>query len=314
MRSFYPPIEPFQTFRMQVSDIHEIHGEQCGNPDGKPIIFLHGGPGGGLDPNHRRYFHPEKWRVILFDQRGCGRSTPFGNLEQNTTPDLVSDMEAIRIKLGIDKWHVFGGSWGSTLALAYAVAHPERVCGLILRGIFLLRKKEIHWFYQHGASEIFPEEWDKFLAPIPEAERSDLLTAYHKRLNSQDSRILSEAAKAWSIWEGSTSKLLPDPNMVEHFGEDAFAYAFARIENHYFMNKGFFPEDNYLLNHCHRFAHIPGVIVQGRYDMPCPVRSAWDLHKLWKRSELKIIPDAGHSASEMGIIDALVQATDFFAL
>ncbi len=312
MRSLYPEIEPFHTFELPVSDLHTIYVEESGNPQGKPIVFVHGGPGGGTEPKQRRYFDPQKWRIILFDQRGCGKSRPFSCLEQNTTWDLVADMEAIREKLGFDKWHVFGGSWGSTLSLAYAIKHPERVLGLILRGIFLVRHSEIQWFYQFGASEIYPDAWDDFLAPIPEAERGDLLSAYHKRLTSSDERVVTEAAKAWSTWEGRTSKLIPNADFISHYSNDHFAHAFARIECHYFANKGFFEEDGWLLKNVNRIAHIPAVIVQGRYDMPCPVRTAWDLSKAWAKAELKIISDAGHSAGEPGITEALVNATDRF--
>lgn len=313
MRTFYPPIEAYNSFRLDVGNGHNLYVEEAGNPRGKPIVFLHGGPGGGIDADHRRYFDPAKWRIVLFDQRGCGKSTPFGTLENNTTWTLVSDIETIRGKLGIDKWHVFGGSWGSTLALAYAISHPERVNGLVLRGIFLLRKQEIDWFYQHGASEIYPDAWDDYLAPIPQEERGDLVSAYHKRLTGTDKPTLAQAAKAWSMWEGRTSKLVQDPRLVEHFSEGEFSYAFARIECHYFYNKGFFEEDGWLLKNVNRIRHIKGVIVQGRYDMPCPVRSAWDLHKAWPESRLEIIGLSGHAASETGTLDALIRATDEFA-
>jgi proline iminopeptidase len=307
--SLHAPIEPFNTFNLPVSDLHTIYVEEVGNPQGKPIVFLHGGPGGGLDEKQRRYFDPKVWRVILFEQRGCGRSTPFGELRENTTFDLVADIEKIRAHLGIKDWHVFGGSWGSTLALAYAITHPERVLGLLLRGIFLVRKCEIDWFYQSGASNFYPEEWCRFLKPIPEAERDNLVAAYHKRLNSSDKEVLHEAAFAWSTWEGATSKLIKDPEMVGRFGDSSFAYAFARIENHYFINGAFFSEDNWILKNVHRIAHIPGVIVQGRYDMPCPPVSAYELHKAWPKSELHIVEAAGHSLSEPGITEVLLAAT-----
>ncbi len=313
MRTFYPIIEPFNTFLLSVSPLHTIYVEQVGNPNGIPVIFVHGGPGGGLEANQRRYFDPNKWRIILFDQRGCGRSTPHGSLAENTTWDLVADMESIRQKLGIKKWHIFGGSWGSTLALAYAQSHHECVNSMVLRGIFLLRKQEIDWFYQYGASEIYPDAWDDYLAPIPKAEQGNLLEAYHKRLTSKDPLVVKDAAKAWSVWEGRTSKLVPDMKMIENFADDTFSYAFARIECHYFYHKGFFDYDGWLLQNVSRISHIPCVIVQGRYDMPCPVRSAWDLHRAWPKSELKIITPAGHSASEPGITDALITATDAFA-
>ncbi len=310
MRTFYPTIEPFDTFSLPVSPVHTLYVEQAGNPEGIPVIFVHGGPGGGIEANHRRYFDPKKWRIILFDQRGCGKSTPHGSIAENTTWDLVADMERIRQKLTIKTWHVFGGSWGSTLALAYAEKHPECVKSLVLRGIFLLRKQEINWFYQYGASEIYPDAWDDFLAPIPKAEQGNLLEAYHQRLTSSDPVVVKAAAKAWSMWEGRTSKLIPDAKMIENFADETFSYAFARIECHYFYHKGFFGEDDWLLKNINRVAHIPAIIVQGRYDMPCPVRSAWDLHRAWPQSQLKIIANAGHSASEAGIMDALITATD----
>lgn len=308
----YPEIEPFDSFRLQVSELHTLYVEQAGNPNGKPIVFLHGGPGGGIDAKNRRYFDPNKWRVILFDQRGCGQSKPFSCLEQNTTWDLVQDIETIRTKLGIEQWTVFGGSWGSTLSLTYALTHSDRVLGLILRGIFLLRRSEIQWFYQFGASELFPDYWDDFLKPIPIEERSNLLEAYHRRLNSPDANIVAEAARAWSLWEGRTAKLIPDSDFAAHFGEDEFSNAFARIENHYFSHQGFFKEDGWILKNMDRMAHIPGVIVQGRYDLCCPVRSAYDLSKAWPKAQLIIVPDAGHSASEDGIRGALIDATDRF--
>ncbi|MCA9507395.1 MAG: prolyl aminopeptidase [Myxococcales bacterium] len=313
MNTLFPPIEPFNHFHLQVSELHSIYVEEVGNPDGKPVIFVHGGPGGGIEEKHRCYFDPKKWRVILFDQRGCGKSTPFGELKENTTFDLVSDMERIREKLHIDAWHVFGGSWGSTLSLSYAITHPEMTKSLVLRGIFLVRKQEIDWFYQHGAGIYYPEEWEKFLEPIPKNERDDLVKAYHKRLNSSDSATIHRAAKAWSAWEGATSKLKKNPQMVESFSDEHFAYAFARIENHYFINNAFFKEDNWILNNAEKIKEIPGVIVQGRYDMPCPPVSAYELHKKWPKSELIIVEEAGHSASEPGITSALIAATNHFA-
>lgn len=313
MHAFYPPIEPFHVLQFPVSPIHTLYVEQVGHPKGIPVVFLHGGPGGGLDPDHRRYFDPNRWHVVLFDQRGCGKSAPFGSIEENTTWDLVADIERIRTHLGIEQWYVFGGSWGSTLSLAYAQTHPERVLGLILRGIFLLREREIQWFYQYGASELFPEYWEQFLAPIPPGEQHDLLTAYHRRLTSNHEATLLEAARAWSTWEGSTSKLLPNPKTIDAFGDPHFAYAFARIECHYFFNKGFFQTDGQLLHNAHRLQQIKGTIIQGRYDMPCPVRSAFDLHRAWPNSKLVVVPDAGHAASEPGIRSALIQATDHMA-
>lgn len=312
MREFYPEVEAYKTGMLKVSDVHTLYYEEAGNPNGKPVVFVHGGPGGGVDASMRRFFDPKVWRVILFDQRGCGKSTPFSELKDNTTWDLVADMEKLRTELKIEKWTVFGGSWGSTLALAYAISHAQRVESLILRGIFLLREKEIRWFYQEGASFIYPDAWDKYLEPIPENERHDLVTAFYKRLTSPDKEVRSKAAKAWSIWEGSTSKLYTDPSFVERFAGDEFADAFARIECHYFVNKGFFKEDGWLLKNIDKIRHIPAWIVQGRYDVVCPATSAWELHKAWPESKLFIINDAGHSASEPGIKSKLIEATDFF--
>jgi proline iminopeptidase len=309
----YPPIEPYKTGRLKVSDVHELYFEESGNPNGKPAIFLHGGPGGGSDPKVRRFFHPEKYRIVVFDQRGCGKSTPYASLEANTTWDLVSDIEKLRAHLGIDKWLVFGGSWGSTLALAYAEKHPDRVTELVLRGIFLLRKKEIDWFYQEGASIIFPDAWEPYLAHIPAGERGDLVAAYHRRLTSDDPKVRLAAAKIWSGWEGGTSKLLPDADFTGHYEEDEFALAFARIEVHYFANRGFFEVDDQLLRDAAKIRHIPGVIVQGRYDVVCPIFSAWALHRAWPEADLVISPDAGHSAWEPANSRALVAATDKFA-
>jgi len=313
MKTLYPEIEPFDTRRLKVSPIHELYYEQVGNPTGKPAVFLHGGPGGGMVSDYRRYFDPEIYRVVLFDQRGSGKSTPHASLEENTTWHLVSDIEQLREHLGIDTWQVFGGSWGSTLALAYAERHPDRVAQVVLRGIFLCRPKEIQWFYQEGANAIFPDVWEEYLKIIPETERADMVTAYYRRLTSEDDSVRLEAARAWSIWEGSTSKLFFDPSMIEKFADPEFALAFARIECHYFMNNAFFNSDNYLIENVEKIRHIPSVIVQGRYDVVCPLMSAWDLHRAWPEAQLHIIPDAGHSISEPGIIDALVEATDNFA-
>ena len=313
MKTLYPPIEPYRTGTLKVSDLHTLYYEEAGTASGLPAVFLHGGPGGGLDADYRRYFDPAKWRVVLFDQRGCGKSTPHAELRENTTWTLVADIERLREKLGIEKWVVFGGSWGSTLALAYAETHPERCLGLILRGIFLLRRKELLWFYQEGASWLFPDAWDEYLKPIPEVERGDLMSAYYRRLTSDDPEVRMNAARAWSIWEGSTSKLHPDPKVIERFAGDTFAEAFARIECHYFVNGAFLRTDTQLLDDATKIAHLPGVIVQGRYDVVCPAASAWALHKQWPKAELKLIGDAGHSISEPGIIDALVDATDRFA-
>lgn len=310
MKEMYPELEPYSTGFLKVSDIHTLYFEEAGNPKGKPVVFLHGGPGGGLIPNYRRYFNPEKWRIILFDQRGCGHSTPFADLRENTTWDLVSDIEKLRNHLSIAKWAVFGGSWGSTLALSYAIKHPDSCTKLFLRGIFLLRKKEIDWFYQEGCSKIYPDAWEEYVKPIPMEERQDFVKAFHKRLTSEDPKVRKDAAKAWSVWEGSTSKLIPEADVVARFGEDEFADAFARIECHYFINKGFFSEDNFLLNNIDKIRHIPTVIVQGRYDVVCPAESAWDLHRAFPEAEFYLIADAGHSLSEKGIVDALIKATD----
>jgi proline iminopeptidase len=312
LKTLYPSIEPFDTGRLKVSPVHELYYEQCGNPQGKPVVFLHGGPGGGISSDYRRYFDPEVYRVVLFDQRGSGRSTPHASIEENTTWHLVADIERLREHLNIRHWQVFGGSWGSTLALAYAETHPDRVRELVLRGIFLCRPKEIQWFYQDGASAIFPDVWEEYLKVIPESERADMVSAYYRRLTSEDGAVRLEAARAWSIWEGSTSKLFFDPSMIEKFADPEFALAFARIECHYFMNNAFFSSDNYLIENVGRIRSIPAVIVQGRYDVVCPLMSAWELHRAWPEAQLHIIPDAGHSISEPGIIDALVTATDQF--
>jgi proline iminopeptidase len=312
MKTLYEPIEPYDTGMLPVSEVHTIYYEQCGNPEGKPVVFLHGGPGGGIVPEYRRFFDPQAYRVVLFDQRGSGNSTPHASLEDNTTWHLVEDIEKLREHLGIESWQVFGGSWGSTLSLAYAQTHPERVRELVLRGIFLCRKKEIQWFYQEGASAIYPDVWEEYVRIIPEAERGDFLTAYHRRLTSDDEAVRLEAARAWSIWEGSTSKLFPDADMIDHFGDAKFALAFARIECHYFMHNAFFDTDNYLIENIDKIRHIPAVIVQGRYDVVCPMMSAWELHRAWPEAELKITPDAGHSATEPGNISSLVEATDRF--
>ena len=314
LRTFYDEIEPYDTGHIRVSDVHELYYEQCGTPNGKPVVFLHGGPGAGLIPDYRRFFDPSAYRVILFEQRGSGRSRPHASLHENTTWHLVADIEKIREEFGIDQWLVFGGSWGSTLSLAYAVTHPDRVRGLVLRGIFLCRPKEIRWFYEEGlgASAIYPDNWEEYLRIIPEAERGDLIGAYYRRLTSDDESTRFEAAKAWATWEGSALKLLPDQKVIDDFTEPDKAIAVARIECHYFVNNCFFETDNYLLDHLDRVRHIPAVIVHGRYDVICPVMNAWDLHRAWPEAELNIIPDAGHAATERGIIDALVRATDGF--
>jgi proline iminopeptidase len=313
MRELYPPRQPYNEGELKVSDIHTIHFEESGNPEGKPIVLLHGGPGGGCPPFYRQYFDQKKWRLVMFDQRGCGQSKPHAELQENTTWDLVNDIEKLREYLNIHQWVVFGGSWGSTLSLAYSQTHPDRCKGLILRGIFMLRQKEIRWFYQEGASYIFPDAWEEYVKPIPINERDDLLTAYYQRLTSPDAQIRLEAARAWSIWEGSTSRLFPDLDLKQRFGIDAFAEAFARIECHYFINKGFIdPEDKLLLN-IDRIRKIPAVIVQGRYDVVCPMISAWELHRAWPEAEFIVVADAGHSMSEPGIRTCLMEATDKFA-
>ncbi len=309
----YPAIEPFRTGRLRVSALHELYFEESGNPQGKPVVFVHGGPGGGTDASQRRFFDPERYRIVLFDQRGCGKSTPHACLEENTTWDLVADMEALRQHLGIQRWQVFGGSWGSTLALAYAQTHPDVVTELVLRGIFLLRKQEIDWFYQFGASEIFPDAWEAYRDAIPPDERHDFLRAYYKRLTSDHAEVRLSAARAWSVWEGRTSKLIPEPASIARFDGAEFALAFARIECHYFMNKGFFDRDDFLLQGIDRIRHIPATIVHGRYDVVCPLTSAWELQKKWPEAELIIVPDAGHAASEPGNCRALVAATDRYA-
>ena len=314
MRTLYDAIEPYDSGHLSVSAVHELYYEQCGNPKGKPVVFLHGGPGAGLIPDYRRFFDPEAYRVILFEQRGAGRSKPHASLDDNTTWHLVEDIEKIREHFGVEQWQVFGGSWGSTLALAYAETHPETVSALVLRGIFLCRPKEIRWFYEdcQGASAIFPETWEQYVRIIPEAERGDMIRAYYRRLTSDDASVRLEAAQAWSVWEASALRLLPDQKMIDDFSEPDMATALARIECHYFVNNCFFDTDNYLLEHVNRIRHIPAVIVHGRYDIVCPVMNAWDLHRAWPEATLKIIPDAGHAATEPGIADALVQATDSF--
>jgi proline iminopeptidase len=315
LRTRYPSMEPYSTGFLRVSDVHELYYEESGNPRGKPAVFVHGGPGGGTDAKMRGFFDPKKYRIILFDQRGCGQSRPHASLEDNTTWHLVADMERLRQELGIEKWLVFGGSWGSTLALAYAETHPQRVTELVLRGIFLLRRWEIEWFYQNpgGAAALYPDLWERYIEPIPEEERADMIAAYYKRLTSDDAEVLGKAAKAWSIWEGATSFLRLNPDYIAKFQEDEYAAAFARIECHYFINKGFFQTDNQLIEGVGRIRNIPTVIVQGRYDVVCPMKSAWDLHRAWPEADLRIVPDAGHSAFEAGNIHELISATDRFA-
>ncbi len=312
MPELYPEIEPYDSGLLGVDDIHSIYYEQCGNPEGKPAVFVHGGPGGGCNAVHRRFWDPSAYRIVLFDQRGCGRSMPHAELRNNTTWDLVDDMEQLRQHLGIDRWQLFGGSWGSTLSLAYAQQHPGRVTELVLRGIFLLRRREILWYYQDGASRIFPEAWQEYLAPIPVEERDDMVAAYYKRLTSNDRDVRMAAARAWSTWEGSTSRLVPDADLIKRTGEDQFAEAFARIECHYFINGGFFKKDGELLDNVAHVHHLPAIIVQGRYDVVCPAESAYELHCAWPNSQLHVVPDAGHSALELGISAQLVTATNSF--
>lgn len=309
----FPAIEPFSEGRLAVGHGHEIYYEECGNPRGQPALIVHGGPGGGTNPTMRRYHDPRHYRIIMFDQRGCGRSTPHASLEANTTWDLVGDMERLREHLGVGQWQLFGGSWGSTLALAYAEAHPERVTSLILRGIFLLRRSELAWFYQEGCSWIFPDAWEAFEREIPADERHDMIRAYHKRLTDPNPRVQLSAATAWSVWEGTTLSLLEDAERIRRFAVQAYALAFARIECHYFVNDGFFERDGQLLHNAWRLAPIPGTIVHGRYDVVTPVRNAWDLHKAWPAADLRIVSDAGHAMTEPGIVHELVAATRHFA-
>lgn len=315
--SLYPSIEPYESGMLDVGDGNEIYWEVCGNPEGKPAVMLHGGPGGGCTEKHRRQWNPELYRIVLFDQRNCGRSEPHASdaavsLAANTTWDLVADMEKLREHLGIDRWQVFGGSWGSALALAYAQTHPDRTTELVLRGIFTLRPDELRWFYQEGASHVFPDLWEGFVAPIPVEERGDLMAAFHARLESDDPDLRVPAAKAWAQWEGGTVTLLPDPELVAEFGEERMALAFARIESHYFTHGGWFEPDQ-LIRDVDKIRHIPAVIVQGRYDMCTPMTTAWDLHKAWPEAEFHIVADAGHASTEPGIVDRLIAATDGFA-
>ncbi len=309
MRTFYPRIKPYATHDVVVDHIHTLYVEEAGNPKGIPVLFVHGGPGGGCSENDRRFFDPEKYRIILFDQRGCGRSRPHAELVGNDTRSLIDDMENIRQVLGVDKWVLFGGSWGSTLSLLYAQAHTDRVLGMILRGIFLCRSQDIQWFYQEGASRIFPDYWQDFLAIIPEAERDDLLSAYYQRLSGEDDLVRMSAAKAWSIWEGRCASLHPNPDLVAHLGSPRTALAMARIEAHYFKNNAFLSE-NEILAHVDKLKGISGVIIHGRYDMVCPLGQAYELHHAWPGSVLEVVRDAGHASSEPGTLDALIQATD----
>jgi len=311
-RGLYPEIEPFNDGYLKVSDKHEIYFQECGNPDGQPVLFVHGGPGAGCDSRARRFFDPDHYRIVLFDQRGCGRSRPHACVEENTTWHLCADMERLREHLNIAGWQVFGGSWGSTLALAYAEHHPDAVNQLVLRGIFLGRASEIRWLYQFGASELYPDVWEEFVAPVPTEERADMLAAYHRRLTDPDDSVRLTAARAWSTWEAATSYLLRDDAFVDHCAEPNHAIAIAGIECHYFVNGCFFGADDQRLRGLDTIRHIPAVIVQGRYDVVCPVRSAWDLSRAWPEAELVVVPDAGHSAFDPGNAAALVAATDGF--
>ena len=312
MEALYPEIRPYVQHTLAVDDLHRLHVEACGNPAGIPVLFLHGGPGGGIEPWHRQFFDPARYRIVLFDQRGAGKSTPHAELTDNTTAHLLADMEQIRETLGIDRWLLFGGSWGSTLALVYAETWPERVLGLVLRGIFLCRPRDLHWFYQDGASHLFPDYWQDFLAPIPENERDRLIAAYHRRLTGDNEVERMAAAKAWSLWEARTASLLPNRAVLNHFADPYTALSLARIECHYFMHDAFL-EPNQILRDAGRLRDIPGVIVHGRYDCVCPLEQAHELHRAWPQAELMVIPDAGHAAAESGIASALVQATDEFA-
>jgi len=311
-RSLFPPIEPYAVHRLKVSPLHEVHVAECGTRAGKPVILVHGGPGAGTNPTMPRFHDPAAHRIVLFDQRGSGKSTPHAEIEENTTWDLVADMERIRVHLGIERWQLFGGSWGSCLSLAYAETHPARVSELILRGIFTLRRKELLWFYQEGASYILPDSFEEFLKPIPVGERDDLIGAYHRRLIGPDPDVRLAAARAWSMWEGSALSLFPDAARVAAFGEPDYAIAFARIECHYFQNRGFFDRDDQLIANAHLLRDIPGIIVHGRYDLCTPVFIAWDLHRAWPEADLRIVPDSGHAMTEAGIVHELVSATEQF--
>ncbi len=310
MRTLFPATEPYASGELAVSERHTLYFEECGNPKGKPVVMLHGGPGGGCSAKMRQFHDPAKYRIVLFDQRGAGRSRPHADLVDNTTWDLVADIERLRLHLGIERWQAFGGSWGSTLALAYAETHPERVTELVLRGIFMLRRWELEWFYQQGASRLFPDAWEHYLKPIPEVERADLISAYHRRLTSSDATVRVAAARAWSVWEAATSFLHQDPDFIASHEADDFALAFARIESHYFVNGGFFEVEDQLLRDVGRIRHIPTTIVHGRYDVVCPIQNAWDLKRAFPEAELVITADAGHSAFEPANVDALVAATE----
>jgi len=310
LSALYPAIEPYHLGRLAVDARHDLYFEQSGNPSGKPVVFLHGGPGGGTDPKHRRFFDPNHYRIILFDQRGCGQSEPFASLEDNTTWHLVDDIEALRVHLGIDRWQVFGGSWGSTLGVAYAEAHPARVTELVLRGIFMFTDREAEWFYGRGTRVLFPDAWDAFISVIPVSERNNLIAAYYARLTGDDPQVRIEAARAWSLWESTVAALIADDATLAHCEDPTFTLAFARIECHYFLHRGFLAHEQQLLEDTHKIQHIPTTIVHGRYDVICPLENAWKLHKRLPRSELKIVADGGHSAFEPGVAAALRAATD----
>lgn len=312
LRALYPPIEPYESGMVDVGEGHRVHYERVGTPGGRPAVFLHGGPGGGISPAHRQLFDPARYDVLLFDQRGCGRSVPHAGLEANTTWHLVDDIERLRRIAGVERWLVFGGSWGSTLALAYAQRHPERVDALVLRGIYTVTEAELRWYYQFGVSEMFPDKWERFQAPIPEAERGDMIAAYRRLLVGDDPVRRIEAARAWSLWEGETITLLPDPAFSAAHADDRFALAFARLENHYFTHRCWL-EEGQLLRDAHRLHGIPGTIVHGRYDMPCPARHAYALHRAWPEADFHLVEGAGHAFSEPGILDRLIRATDRFA-
>ncbi|WP_062731651.1 prolyl aminopeptidase [Sphingobium abikonense] len=312
MRTLYPPIEPYASGHLDVGDGHHVYWERCGTPGAKSAVFLHGGPGGGFSPDHRRLFDPARYDLLLFDQRGCGRSTPHASLDANSTWHLVADIERLRAMVGVDRWLVFGGSWGSTLALAYAQTHLARVSELVLRGIFTIRQAEIDWYYQEGASRIYPDKWERFIAPVPEAERGAIVAAYRRLLTGDDPATRVAAARAWSVWEGETVRLLPDPALSAVHDADDFALAFARIENHYFVHRGWLDEGQLIANAA-LLADIPGVIIHGRYDMACPAETAWALHKAWPQARFELIEGAGHAYNEPGILDALIRATDEFA-
>ncbi|MBL4794280.1 MAG: prolyl aminopeptidase [Pseudomonadales bacterium] len=308
----YPDIKPYTEHRLSVDDIHTLHVEECGNKDGIPVLVLHGGPGAGCEPFHRRFFDPEKFRIILFDQRGSGRSMPHAELRDNTTQHLIDDIEKIRNHLDVEQWMLFGGSWGATLAVAYGEAFPEKILGMVLRGIFLCRERDIDWFYKDGASRMFPDAWEEYLKPLDKADHDNIIQGYYKKLTGADEIARMSAAKAWSLWEGHCATLRPSHNVIDHFSEPHTALSLARIEAHYFLNKAFM-EPNQLLDNAHKLADIPSTLVHGRYDMVCPLENAFELHRAWPGSELHIVRDAGHAGSEAGIVDALVRAVDDMA-